>query len=75
MSIKISACNVTQNMHYGILVQDFWKGSVIIKNSSIMQNCNFGVYLHQKERPEVEKTEVFEASINKITRKGTLNGI
>jgi len=30
MSIKMSNCEVTQNMHYGILVQDFWKGSVVI---------------------------------------------
>ena len=51
MSIKISNCEVTQNMHYGILVQDFWKGSVIIKRSLIQHNCNFGIYIHAKEPP------------------------
>ena len=35
MPIKISNCEVAQNMHYGILVQDFWKGSVTIKNTVV----------------------------------------
>ena len=39
-------------MHYGVLVQDFWKGSVIIKNSLVQYNCNFGIYIHAKEPPK-----------------------
>ena len=52
MSIKMINCEVTQNMHYGVLVQDFWKGSVIIERSLVQHNCNFGIYIHAKEPPK-----------------------
>ena len=47
-------------MHYGVLVQDFWKGSVIIKRTEVSYNCNFGIYLHQKERPEPTPNKDYE---------------
>ena len=52
MSIKLSSCEITQNMHYGVLVQDFWKGSVIIKQTLVQYNCNFGIYIQAKEPPK-----------------------
>lgn len=64
MSVKISCCEVTQNMHYGILVQDFWKGSVIIKGSLIQHNCNFGIYIHAKEPPIKESSSSKQKSLN-----------
>lgn len=35
MPIKISNCEITGNMHYGILIQDFWKGSVVLKRTLV----------------------------------------
>ena len=73
-------------MHYGVLVQDFWKGSVIIKRTLVAFNCNFGVYLHQKERPDpnpikdfenalsIEKAAI-EASAGKSLRRGNTNAM
>jgi hypothetical protein len=52
MSIKVEQCSVTMNMHYGIQVQEFWKGSIIIENTNISQNLNVGLYLHAKELPK-----------------------
>ena len=73
-------------MHYGVLVQDFWKGSVIIKRTLVSFNCNFGIYLHQKERPDPNsikdfenawsiQKEAFEASVAKSLRRGTANAM
>ena len=51
-------------MHYGILVQDFWKGSVIIKRSLVQHNCNFGIYIHAKEPPIKEAAGKQHPSMN-----------
>ena len=52
-------------MHYGVLVQDFWKGSVIIKSTLVQQNCNFGIYIHAKEPPK-ERLKISQRSLNNL---------
>lgn len=63
MCLKISNCEITGNMHYGVLVQDFWKGSVIIKHTLVQYNCNFGVYMHAKEPPK-ERIKSLQRSLH-----------
>lgn len=50
-------------MHYGVLVQDFWKGSVILKHTLVQYNCNFGIYIHAKEPPK-ERAKPNQRSLN-----------
>jgi len=71
MNISIDRCAVHLNKSNGISVQDYWKGEIQIRDTSVRFNSAYGLHLAAKEIPRPMspiKREPRKQRINKLKR-------
>lgn len=49
LKVKINNCEISENGDNGVVIQNFWKGPVVISNSKILNSAQNGIYVTQNE--------------------------
>lgn len=62
LKIEIQRSQIFSNGQNGIVVQDFWKGPVIIEKTKVLGNKQYGVYLAKKYKNSKEEKAVMATS-------------